>query len=286
LATPRRCLLAVVAAGLLVSGCGGSTGKTATTASDPTPATTASSDTTRASHHVKAPPAAPAVGECRNLTYRDISVFYNDTQSTPCSESHTAYTFAVVRLSNRVAFNGVEIQNDAVQSAAADKCHAAFRKFIGGDDESRALARLTVTYFLPRQAGFNLGAHWVRCDVVALKYPQVLASLPSSLQGFLDSSGALTTYGVCAHGKPGVSLLVMCSEPHRYRALAAIRLGGANAAYPGAQATVNLGTRRCQHLVAKQLGVSGGFTYTWTYPSTADWAAGQRFGYCWNETRS
>jgi hypothetical protein len=282
---PCRAVI-LIAVGMFLTGCSGSSGTSASTAGGTASSASSDPSTAPATHRVKPPPAAPAVAECRTLTYRDILVFFNDSKTTSCTGAHTAYTFAVVQLPDRVAFTGVKIQNKAVLTTAADKCHAAFRKFVGGDDESRALARLTVTYFLPRQIGFDLGAHWVRCDVVAMKTAKSLADLPNRLQGFLDSPGALASYGVCSRGDPGSSPLVMCSEPHAYRALAAIRLGGLATSYPGVNSTVNLGTRRCKALVAKQLGVSGGFTYSWTYPSTTDWMAGQRFGYCWNATTS
>jgi Septum formation len=281
----RWFVLFLVTIGLL-SGCGGSANKSESTADAATSTTRSAPGHATHSHSPEPPPVAPETAECRTLTYRDISGFFDDTKTTSCSASHTAYTFAVVQLPKSVAFDGVKIQNDAVQTAAADRCRAAFKKFIGGNDETRALARLTVTYFLPHQIGFDRGAHWVRCDVVALQSARMLAQLPRRLQGLLDSSSALSTYGVCSRADPGSSPLVMCSQPHAYRALAAIRLGDDAAPYPGQQATVDLGTSRCKTLVAKQLGVKGGFTYSWTYPSTADWAAGQRFGYCWNQTTS
>ena len=276
-----------MALGLLLSGCGGSSNKTAATGgSDSSSTSSGPPATVTSSHPAKPPPAAPAVAECRVLTYRDISVFFNATNPVPCTQAHTSYTFAIEQLPSQVAFNGVQIQNDSVQAAAANKCRNAFTKFIGGDAEAQALARLSVTYFLPRQAGFDLGARWVRCDVVALKGAKSLADLPSKIQGFLDSPAALTTYGVCSKADPGSSPLVMCSEPHAYRALAAFRLGGKSAPYPGQTVTANVGTQRCKPLVAKKLGVSGGFTYSWTYPSPTDWSQGQRFGYCWNQTTS
>jgi hypothetical protein len=220
------------------------------------------------------------------LTYRDISVFFNATSTVPCTQPHTSYTFAIVQLPSQVAFKGVQVENASVQTAAAGRCHQAFTRFIGGDDQTRALARLTVTYFLPRQAGFDLGARWVRCDVVALQSAKSLADLPSKIQGFLDSPSALTTYGVCSQGQPGSSPLVMCSKQHQYRALGAFRLGGNKAPYPGQTVIADMGTQRCKPLIARKLGVSGGFTYSWTYPSTTDWSAGQRFGYCWNKSAS
>jgi hypothetical protein len=231
------------------------------------------------------PPAAPEVGECRALDYSDISRYSNDTKPVKCSKDHTAYTYDVAELPSSVAIEGVEIQNDAVQAAAAKKCQTGFAGFIGGNTQTRALSRLTVTYFLPDQAGFDAGAHWVRCDVVAVEQPKVLAPLPKDVEGLLDDDKALRTYGVCSQGEPGGASadLVMCTQEHDYRAVAAIELGGDNADYPGEKVVRDDGQADCEELIADLLGVTGGFTYSWTYPSESEWAAGQRLGFCWNQ---
>lgn len=233
----------------------------------------------------KPPSPPPETGRCRNLTFADIGLFSNQSKELACGEAHTAYTFAVETLPDEVAFDGVDIHNDAVQTAAAQSCNTSFPAFIGGDAPTRALARLTVTYFLPEQGDFDRGAYWVRCDVVALQSAQMLAPLPRDVKGILDDDGALSKLGVCSNGEPGAqgSALVMCTEPHTYRALSALRLGDDNAAYPGEDTAKSTG-EQCEEVVGDVLGVEGGFTYGWTYPSAADWAGGQRFGYCWNQT--
>jgi hypothetical protein len=232
-----------------------------------------------------APPPAPAIGECRTLSYSDISLYSNGSKAQPCSKPHTAFTFAVEQLPDDIAFDGVKIENDAVQGTAADSCQQAYVSYIGGDTASRALTRLTVTYFVPKQTGFDAGAHWVRCDIVALQSDNSLAELPRKLDGFLDH-GHTDAYDVCSRGDPSQhdSLLVMCTQDHTYRAVAAIRLGDSKAPYPGEQSALNQGQQDCKQVVSDLLGLSGGFTFSWTYPSASDWSAGQRFGYCWNET--
>jgi hypothetical protein len=235
--------------------------------------------------HTVAPPSPPSVGECRSLSYADISLYSNESKAQPCSKPHTAFTFAVEQLPDDIAFDGVKIENDAVQGAAADSCQQAYVAYIGGDTASRALTRLTVTYFVPKQTGFDAGAHWVRCDIVALQSDNSLADLPRKLDGFLDH-GHTGAYDVCSRGDPSQhdSLLVMCTQDHTYRAVAAIRLGDSKAPYPGEQAALDQGQQDCKQLISDLLGLTGGFTFSWTYPSASDWSAGQRFGYCWNET--
>ena len=76
----------------------------------------------------------------------------------------------------------------------------------------------------------------------------------------------------------------MCNQSHTYRAVAALRLGAEDASYPGESVTKDDGSQRCDDFVSDLLGVGGGYSYAWTYPSSEDWDNGQRFGYCWNKT--
>jgi hypothetical protein len=279
----RRPRIAAACAGLILafalSSCGGgaTTPEAKGTGADPTIGTKHSS--------AVAAPEPPKVGECRDLSYSDISLYTNESRPQPCSKPHTGYTFAVEQLPDDVAFAGVNIENDAVQGAAADACQQAYVAYIGGGTAERALTRLTVTYFVAKQAGFDAGAHWVRCDIVALQSDDSLGDLPRKLEGFLDH-GHTGDYDVCSRGDPSMSgsMLVMCAQDHSYRAVAALRLGDSNAPYPGEQATLLQGKQDCRQAIGDLLGITGGFTFSWTYPSASDWSAGQRFGYCWNQT--
>jgi Septum formation len=271
----------------MLAGCSGSGGTAATdTTTTDTSGTKATGGPTK-STTVVPPPDAPKVGECRKLTYTDIGLYSNDTLPSDCKDPHTSFTFSVPTLPADIAFEGVQIKNDAVQTAASQACRDAFMHYIGGSAATRALSRLTVTYFLPDQQGFDAGAHWVRCDVIAIQSSNSLGDLPNELAGILNDPSVLTKYGVCSRGTPGdaSSLLVMCTQDHDFRALTAIRLGELDAPYPGEH--VAAGHKgECEDFVANALGVTGGFTYAWTYPSSGDWADGQRFGYCWNESSS
>ena len=162
----------------------------------------------------------------------------------------------------------------------------AFVKYVGGDAATRARVRLTVTYFLPDQRAFDCRAHWVRCDIIALQAEQILADLPPKLEGLLDDESAIDDYGLCSTGVPGTdnSTMVMCNQPHTYRAIAALRLGSTNEGYPGEHVTNVDGKQRCEDLIIDLLDEESGFTFSWTFPTPADWQEGQRFGYCWNKT--
>ncbi len=232
------------------------------------------------------PDPAPRSDTCHELTFGQIGRYSNEATSVPCAKPHTSYTFAVKSLPGDVAFKGVEIGNDAVQEEASLQCRSAFASYVGGSAAVRSLSRLSVTYFLPSQADYDKGARWVRCDVIGLQSSRVLADLPLRLKGFNTSDTALADFGLCSQGDPGSTdaMLVMCSQDHTYRALSALRLGATDAAYPGESVAMSEGQKRCDKLVSDTLGVSGGYSYAWTYPSADDWANGQRFGFCWNKS--
>jgi hypothetical protein len=241
---------------------------------------------TKASTPPPKPAEAPISDTCRRLDYAAISRYSNADDPVPCRAPHTAYTFAVRMIPAEVSVPGASIGNRSIQDAASTGCRNAFAGFIGGTPAIRALSRLSVTYFLPEQRDFNLGAHWVRCDVVALKTSNQLAALPQPLKGLLDKPDALTSYGLCSDGDPGASTsrLVMCAEPHTYRAKTALRLGSDDTRYPGVSTVGPGGQTQCKAYLTHLLDTTGGFTFGWTYPTAADWASGQRFGYCYLKT--
>lgn len=274
----------LLAALMTIAGCSGSKEAEGDQSTD-SGGTAVSKQPTKNTQSPRPPSSPPDKGQCRDLVFADIGLFSDQSTKVSCGDVHTAYTFAVETLPREVAFDGVDIQNDAVQSAAAQSCGSIFPSFIGGDAPTRALARLTVTYFLPTQSDFDRGANWVRCDVVALQSAQALAPLPRDLQGILDDVTVLVKLGLCSDGDPGApdSALVMCTEPHTSRALSAVRLGDDRTSYPGGDMAKSTGMQ-CEEIIGDALRVNGGFTYVWTYPSPADWTAGQRFGYCWHQT--
>jgi hypothetical protein len=286
LARTCRAVAAIAAAALvgsLAAGCSG-TGSGSGSPTTPTGGSTTSASTDPATTTTPPEPAkAPATDTCRRLDYSAISRYSNGDATVPCTSPHTAYTFAVKMIPAEVSVRGVSIGNKSIQDAASSSCRDAFAGFIGGTPSVRALSRLSVTYFLPEQRDFNLGAHWVRCDVVALKTFNQLAALPHKISGLLDDPAALKTYGLCSTGDPSASSsrLVMCAEKHAYRAKAAIRLGAESAPYPGQSVAGPGGQRRCMTYLQDLLHRTGGFTFGWTYPTANDWAAGHRFGYCY-----
>ena len=176
-------LTAVVAALLLLTAC--STGSADPVAKDTaggSAGTTGSSETPTKSTPTHEPAPPPKAGTCRPLSFGAIGRYSNQTATVDCGKPHTALTFAVEQLPEDVAFDGVDVGNDAVQEKASLQCRAAFAKYIGGSAATRALSRLSVTYFVPTQQDFDAGSRWVRCDVIALQSARILASLPETVR--------------------------------------------------------------------------------------------------------
>jgi hypothetical protein len=269
------------AAALVLTGCGGhgtAATKTPTTHSTTHPTTHPSSTTPTVR-----PAPAPAAGVCRRLSFRAIGRFSNASRGVACgSSTYTAYTYAVKPLPRRLSG---PIDSDAVQNAAKVSCVRSFARFIGGSPAVRTMSRLSPTYFLPTAVQFAAGTRWVRCDVIALQTDHRLAPLPPRVKHLLDDSAEAARFALCARGAPGSAgtKLVMCTQPHTYRAVGAIRLGGPDVPRP----TISqLATpkAKCRQTVASLLGVNGGFSFVFTYPGVREWNAGQRFGLCWDRS--
>ncbi|MDQ3095815.1 MAG: septum formation family protein [Actinomycetota bacterium] len=285
LKTPAAKVAAGLSLGVLVLVAGCTPAAKQAASSDPTSGATSSGPTKKKPSPLPSFLPTPDADTCRELRFVDIGRYSNATPTTSCAGRHTGFTFEVTRLPPDIAFEGVQIKNDAIQQQAGQACRDAFETYVGGDAAARARVRLTVTYFLPDQDTFDAGARWVRCDIIALQADQILADLPMELEGLLDDDAAVDDYGLCSTGQPGAidSKQVTCDQPHTYRAIAALRLGAMADSYPGETETRVVGKQRCEDLIVDLLGSDGGFTHSWTFPTPEDWNAGQRFGYCWNK---
>lgn len=143
------------------------------------------------------------------------------------------------------------------------------------------LSRFEVVWFSPSLEQADAGANWYRCDIVALRSPGALLPLPASTKSVLDRPGALDRFGTCGTAAPDQRGFdrVVCSARHSWRAVDIIDLpSGARylATDVGAQ-----GDAACKKVAATR--ANGSLKYTWSFewPTRVQWAAGQRYGYCW-----
>ena len=276
-ATTRRTASGLLAAVLcLVTGCssGSSAGSSAQKSSPtPSPSTTASS--------APPPPPAPVVGSCHRLTLGQATQPMDPAPAVPCSTPHTSVTVAVGRLSALADGHLLAVDSQTVQQRIARACPPTRLGYVGGDRLTRRLSRLEVVWFSPSLAQAQAGADWFRCDVVALAGPTGLAPLPARMKGVLDAPNALGRFGTCGTSAPGKAGFqrVVCSLPHTWQAVDTVDLPP-GAGYLGGAASAQ-GDSSCKDVAAAR--ANGALRYTWSFewPTRAQWSAGQRYGYCW-----
>ena len=108
----------------------------------------------------------PAVGDCWKATYNGDIQYADWTTKPPisCSEPHQLYTFAVLQLqlphSGSAYSRGYE--KSSVSNDALNTCQSYQNHQYGDAPPLDGLLKLKV--YIPRNAQWNLGARWVRCD--------------------------------------------------------------------------------------------------------------------------
>ena len=115
----------------------------------------------------------PKVGECWNATNSEADNWsdWQGQPSTPCSKSHTLYTYSIGTISGVSA-------NTWAKSASSDQTSTAVAA--RADDAcstATLLPKLGWTqqlvqgfFFLPSKAQWKAGARWIRCDVGVLAF--------------------------------------------------------------------------------------------------------------------
>lgn len=230
-----------------------------------------------------APPAPepPVVGACHELTLDEATDPVDSGTSVPCGQPHTSQTFKVGRLSTLADGHLLAVDSPAVQARLAKACPAALPEHVGGDQTTQRLSRLEAVWFGPSLEQADAGADWFRCDVVGLRKEGSLIDLPRRTKGVLDAQDALDRFGTCGTSAPdakGFQRLV-CSEKHSWRAIDVVDLP-ASTRYLAKDAAAR-GDSACKDVAAKR--ANGALKYTWSFewPTKTQWAAGQRYGYCW-----
>ena len=280
---------AVLAACALLSSC---TGSADGVPSAPPPSRTAGAQASPVSESPSTPTPSetpeppPEADTCRQLTIPDLRSIVDDSGTVPCRGPHTVVTFHVGRLPAKVTADALAPNEERVQSTADRICTRAFRDYVGGTAAQRRLSMLTPTYFLPQTEQFTLGADWVRCDVYAYANPDELAELPRSLQNAMERQRTRDDLARCAPVSPSQPRFrhVICTEPHRWRAVDTESLGGPDERYPGRNTVQRRARAKCERPVRNYLDTDEGFSYGFEVPQRDAWATGDRVGLCWART--
>ena len=226
-------------------------------------------------------PAAPKVGNCHRLSFDQATDPVDSGEPVPCGQPHTAETTRVGTLSQLADGHLLAVDSRTVQERIAKACPSSLAPYVGGDLTTQRLSRLEIVWFSPTVEEADAGADWFRCDVVGLRSEGRLLALPARMKGALDQPGALDTLGTCGTASPSARDFqrVACSVPHSWRAVDVVALPRSTR-YLAAPATT-AADAACQDVASAR--ADGALSYTWAFewPARAQFAAGQRYGYCW-----
>lgn len=229
-------------------------------------------------------PERPPGGACYRLTVAAAARPTHGGEPVPCSKKHTARTVHVGTLDAVVEGHALAVDSDRVQEQLARTCPARLRSFVGGSREQLRLSRLQVVWFSPTLEEFDAGANWFRCDLIAFGDGDRLLPLPRSgrLRGVLDRPAGLATFGLCGTAQPGSPGFrrVACALDHTWVAIGTLTLPGRDR-YPGVATVREAGEEPCSERARSRSDDALEVTYGWEWPTRAQWAAGQHYGYCW-----
>ena len=198
---------AIIAAALGLAGCGSSAPSGA-----PVPSTSTSGSSS-------AEPAAydrPAVGQCRVLTRADISPHSNQTPTVPCTQEHTAITYAVI---DDVPLTTLSSTSEKyLQDHVSPMCGKRMKGNVS-PTPSGSGADISFAWYLPTAEELAHGARWIRCDLASYdsgqgQHKKVVAIYPLPKHGLpLFPAGAKVPDELSQCW----TTQVRCSQPHTYR---------------------------------------------------------------------
>ena len=227
--------------------------------------------------------AVPQNGACRVLEPADVALPANATEVVPCTEEHTAETFAVGKLPEELEdaeYDGRELGQFAYRT-----CAAAFAKFLGADESLVLRTTLSWAWFRPSEKAWGKGARWYRCDLLGGSTASTsYAPLPETGSGLLAGRPP-DRWLSCARGPSvGEGEKVPCSQKHDWRAVTTVKLGQPEDEYPGDRVMESRTRSFCATSVKAWLNYPDDFQYGFTFFHKAEWEAGIRRSVCWAKT--
>jgi hypothetical protein len=190
-------------------------------------------------------------------------------------------TTKVGRLSPLVDGHLLAVDSRTVQARLAKACPPSLGPYVGGDQTTQRLSRLTIVWFSPTVEQADAGADWFRCDVVGIRSDKRLLTLPPSMRNVLDAPRALDRFGTCGTTDPAARAFqpVACSVRHTWRAVDVVDLPR-NVRYLDKAASARA-EGDCKDTASDRADGALKFEYSFVWPTRAEWSTGQRYGYCW-----
>ena len=271
----RTTLAACLVVAMAAAGCAGSSSEETSASPAPSPGSTPTSAATSA-----ALPAPPKVGSCHDLDVQAATDPVDASTPVPCRGRHTTVTIKVGRIAGVQDGHLLAVDSAAVRRQVDRACPRTLGGFVGGSRTDQRLSRLQVVPFSPSLEQADAGADWFRCDLLGVRSEGRLIHLPPRMRGALDKPGALDRFGTCGTAAPGSKTFarVVCSDKHRWRAVSDIAISGS--AYLGKTASAK-GDAACKDIASARANGALKFSWSFEWPTRAQWRDGQRWGLCW-----
>lgn len=228
----------------------------------------------------EAPPdRVPELGECYALTPDDVAQPSVDAAPVRCAGEHTAQTFAVGTLPERL---GDDREDPALGRWIHPRCQRAFERFLGADESLAMRIHLSWAWFRPGEAAWDDGRRWYRCDAVGGRADATAYEpLPETVEGLFRAEPP-QEWLTCARGETVAgSEKVPCSQEHDWRAVTTIKLGGPDDPYPGDREVQVRSRDFCSDSVVAWLNYPVEYEFGYTWFREAEWQAGNRRSVCW-----
>jgi hypothetical protein len=272
-------LLAALGVLLLATACSsqGSSSPQADVGSSATPTPTPSASPTENPPS----PTPPPVRACYRLSYDDAVAPTSDKQPSPCTGPHTALTFFVGSLGTDASGHTFAVDSPQAHRQVSTECPRRFATFAGGTIEARRLSMLRTIWFTPTIEQAAAGAHWFRCEAIAVADSEHLARLTGILQGVFSRADGRARYSLCATAEPGTTGFEprICTLPHTWRALSTVPFRPGT--YPGLDTVKSAGETPCKDAARAVASDPLNFQWSYQWPTLAQWRSGQTYGVCW-----
>lgn len=223
----------------------------------------------------------PLEEDCHDLTAAQIQHPNDRNETVSCRKPHTTQTYHVGTFDLSIIGDRTP-ETAEIAEFVTPRCARRFDRWVGGDRQTRALARVHPVWFVPTPRDIELGARWFRCDLVVSGVETRLAELPRDTGGLLESSSALDEYGLCSRRSPQRprSVTVVCGENHSWQAFDTLRVRSDSDGYP-ARESLRKTRNHCREQAREELGFPLEWRYGWQAPTREQWHNGLEWGVCW-----
>jgi hypothetical protein len=209
--------------------------------------------------------AKPKVGQCHQLSARQLASYTDSKKPVSCSKRHNLQTVAVVTSSTSLA----GLSDDELTDKAYGACLPAYRKAAGGATKV-AMTAYMLNLFTPTAAQRQAGARWFRCDVSLQQGRRYAVPLTHRLKRKFARGHLTDAVRRCLTSQ---RVNTTCDKSHAYRVMKAFEMSGTT--YPATDA---------QKLAPMNRHCPKGWDIAFP-PSEFSWAYGNRVVVCFDKTR-